>query len=503
MEILSYLGLGFSIVFQPENLGLVLLGCVIGTLIGMLPGLGGSNAVAVLLPLIFALGVSPTAALILFAGIYYGSEYGNSISAILLNIPGTSGAVATTFDGHPMARNGQAGTALAMSAVASFTGGTVSVVGLMLLAPLMAEWALHFGPAEYFVLMLLALTLVSSLSEGDTLKALIAATVGLGIATIGLDPTGTTARFTFGNMKLYDGIDFVVAMIGLFALGEVLLALERNASSGGMMEKVGRARIRLSEIARASGTLARSSAIGFVIGALPGAGATIASFICYTLEKSIARDPSRFGKGEPRGVAAPEAANNAAASGAFVPLLTLGVPGSATTAIILVALTGLNITPGPLLIQNNPEVFWGLVASMYVGNLMLLVLNLPLVGLFVRLLTIPQWCLMPIVVVVSFVAIYAVSSSVFDLLMVVAIGSVGYLMRKFGFPLAPAVLGLVLGHMVEGNLRKALSLSDGDWTILVGSPITLGFWVLIVLSLALPVLRSLLRRSRRQREAMQ
>ncbi|MBL4919263.1 tripartite tricarboxylate transporter permease [Szabonella alba] len=496
MEMLALLGSGFEYVFRPENLLLVFLGCFIGTMIGMLPGLGGSNAVAILLPLVFAVQLEPAAALILFAGIYYGSEYGNSISAILLNIPGTSGAVATTFDGYPMARNGKAGAALAMSAVASFTGGTISVVGLMLLAPQLAKWALHFGPAEYFVLIIFALTMVAALTQGDLVKGLIAGILGLMVSTVGLDPAGTSARFTFGSMKLYDGIDFVVVMIGLFAVGEVLLALERSRARVELVEFVTKARISFAEIRGAMGTMVRSSVLGFGIGALPGAGATIASFLGYTLEKSISKDRDSFGKGNIRGVAAPESANNSAANGAFVPLLTLGVPGSATTAVVLVALVGLNVTPGPLLIQNHPDVFWGLIASMYVGNLMLLALNLPLVGLFVRMLMIPQWCLMPAVIVISFIAIYAINNSAFDLLLISGIGVVGYLMRKFGFPIAPAVLGLVLGHLMEVNLRQALALSDGDWGILFASPITAVLWVLVALGLMAPLFPHLRRKLR-------
>lgn len=492
MDALFQLADGFAYVFQWQNLLIVLLGCVMGTMIGMLPGLGGSNAIAVLLPLVFALGLEPAAALILFAGIYYGSEYGNSISAILLNIPGTSGAVATTFDGHPMARDGRAGTALAMSAVASFVGGTISVVGLMVFAPLLARWALHFGPAEYFVLIVFALTMVSALSKGDALKGLISAILGLMVATIGLDPNGSTARFTFGSVKLYDGVDFVVAMIGLFAIGEVLMTLERVRQRDQLVTFVSRASIKLSEIKKTVGTMLRSSAIGFFIGTLPGAGATIASFLCYIMEKTLTGSRGTFGDGDIRGVAAPESANNAAASGAFVPLLTLGIPGSATTAIILVALVGLNVRPGPLLIGSNPEIFWGLVASMYVGNLMLLVLNLPLVGLFVRVLMIPRWALMPVVVVVSFVAIYSLNNSSFDLLVMTGLGIGGYLMRKLGFPIAPAVLGLVLGNLLEVNLRQAIALSDGDWTTLAGSPITLVLWLCVAASLMSPVLPRLL-----------
>lgn len=501
MEILSYLALGFSEALRPENLLLVFIGCFMGTLIGMLPGLGGPNAIAVLLPLVFAIDLDATSAIILFAGIYYGSEYGNSISAILLNIPGTSGAIATTFDGHPMARSGRASSALAMSAVSSFAGGTISVVGLMLLAPLLAQWALHFGPAEYFVLVIFALTLVSALTEGDMVKGLISGVLGLMVATVGLDPAGTSARFTFGAIKLYDGIDFVVAMIGLFAIGEVLIILERSQAKAQVFEYVSRISISFKEIFAATGTLLRSSSLGFFIGVLPGAGATIASLIAYTLEKNIARDRDSFGKGNIKGVAAPEASNNAAATGSFVPLMTLGIPGSATAAILLVALVGLNVRPGPLLIQNHPEVFWGLVASMYIGNLMLLMLNFPLIGIFVRMLTIPSWCLMPAVVVVSFVSIYAVNTSAFDLLTMTVLGVAGYVMRKFGFPIAPAVLGLVLGHLLEVSLRQALALSDGSWAILFASPIAVVLWIFVAIGLALPIFHKLRARSRAQSRA--
>lgn len=487
MDAFALLADGFSIALQPGNLGLAFLGVLIGTIVGMLPGIGPINGIAVLIPITLTLDVPAASALILFAGIYYGAQYGNSISTILLNVPGTPAAVVTAIDGFAMTKQGRAGPALAMSAIASFFGGTVSVVALMLFAPLLAQWAIRFGPAEYFALMVLAFTMLSSLTKGSLAKSLIAALFGLMLGTVGFDPIGAVPRYTFGQLRLLDGMDFVVVTIGLFAITEILEVIEQSGTHQAEPTKVGRVFITMREFTSSLWTMVRGAVLGFFVGVLPGAGSTIATFVAYTTEKRFFDPKDELGHGAVRGVASPESANNAAANGAFIPLLTLGVPGSGTTAIILGALLGLNITPGPLFLQNQPDVFWGLIASMYIGNVMLLVLNLPLVGMFVKILQIPQWFLLPAVVGISFVAVYAVNSSVFDLGLMIALGVVGYAMRKTGFPLAPVVLGVVLGPLMERNLRRALNLSQGDWGYLFSSPISITIWILAAISLFLPL----------------
>jgi putative tricarboxylic transport membrane protein len=487
MEVLTSLLGGFATALEPINLVVAFVGVLLGTIIGMLPGIGPINGIAILIPITFALGLTPTAMLIMFAGIYYGSQYGNSISTILLNVPGTASSVATALDGYPMARAGRGGPALAMSAIASFVGGTLSVVGLMLFAPLLAQWAIRFGPAEYFVLMVFTFTLLSALTGGDFVKGLVSTGFGLAIATVGLDLTNVP-RYTFGQLRLYDGFDFVVVTIGLFAVSEVLLLVEQTRMGQGTVTAVGRVMVTVKEFTSSIWVMVRSSVLGFMVGVLPGAGATIASFLAYTLEQRLVDREKKFGTGDIRGVAAPEAANNASVSGALIPLLTLGVPGSGTTAVMLGALLALNLQPGPLFIARNPDLFWGLVASMYIGNAMLLILNLPLVGLFVRILLVPRHILVPVVVAIAYIAVYAATSSSFDLLAMTAFGVIGYLMRKLGFPLAPVILAVVLGGMMEKSFRQALSLSDGDYSILYGSPLAIAMWILVLLSLTLPFL---------------
>ncbi len=488
MDSLGHLIGGFGIALQPLNLALALGGVFVGTFVGMLPGIGPINAIAILIPVTFATGIPPESALILLVGIYYGSQYGNSISTILLNVPGTASAVVTALDGHEMTKQGRAGPALAMSAIASFVGGTVSIFGLVLFAPLLAGWAIRFGPAEYFALMIFAFSALSSLSGGSLLRGLASTAFGLWLATVGLDPQSAIPRFTFGQIQLLDGMDFVVVTIGLFAVSEVLQLLEDTERGKQAAVTYGRIMISGKELAATGWTMIRGSVLGFLVGVLPGAGSTIASFLAYSTEQRIAGESGHFGKGDIRGVAAPESANNAAANGAMIPLLTLGVPGSGTTAVLLGALLGLGITPGPLLIQEQPDLFWGLAASMYVGNVFLLLLNLPLVGIFTRALTVPRWFLIPSVAALAFVAVYAVNGSSFDLALMTVFGVVGYLMRKLHFPLAPVVLGLVLGPLMEKNLRRAMALSGGDVSVLFDSPIAIVLWVLAALSLVVPVL---------------
>jgi len=488
VDALSHLAGGFAVALQPLNLLLALVGVFVGTFVGMLPGIGPINAIAILIPITFATGMEPASALILMAGIYYGSQYGNSISTILLNVPGTASAVVTALDGHAMTRQGRGGPALAMAAIASFFGGTVSIFFLIFFAPLLAEWAIRFGPAEYFALMVFAFAALSSLAGGSVLKGLAATALGLLLATVGLDPNSAIPRYTFGQIKLLDGMDFVVVTIGLFAVSEVLQLLEETERGQAVTRGYGRVMITAKEFLSSLGAQIRGSVLGFLIGVLPGAGGTIASFLAYSTEQRVSDREGTFGKGDIRGVAAPESANNAAATGAMIPLLTLGVPGSGTTAVLLGALLGLGVTPGPLLITEEPDLFWGLAASMYVGNVFLLLLNLPLVGLFVRALTLPRWFLLPGVAALSFVAVYAVNQSAFDLVLMTGFGVAGYLLRKTGVPLAPIILGLVLGPLMEKSLRRAMSLSGGDWGVLFSSPIAITLWLLATASLVVPPL---------------
>ncbi len=488
MDALSGLLSGFSIALQPINVGLALGGVGVGTFVGMLPGIGPINAIAILIPVIFAAGMPPESALILLVGIYYGSQYGNSISTILLNVPGTASAVVTAIDGHAMTRDGRSGPALAISAIASFVGGTLSIFGLVLFAPLLAAWAIRFGPAEYFALMIFAFSALSSFAGGSLVRALASTGFGLWLATVGLDPNSAIPRYTFGQLQLLDGMDFVVVTIGLFAVSEVFQLLEETDRGQEAAAAIGRVAVSTKELALTGWTMLRGSVLGFLVGVLPGAGGTIASFLAYSTEERMAGRSGRFGQGDIRGVAAPESANNAAANGALIPLLTLGVPGSGTTAVLLGALLGLGVTPGPLLLEEQPDLFWGLAASMYVGNAFLLLLNLPLVGVFVKALQVPRWILIPSVAALAFVAVYAVNGSAFDLVLMTAFGAVGYLMRIFGFPLAPVVLGLVLGPLMEKNLRRAMALSGGEWGVLFDSPIAITLWAMAAASLLVPTL---------------
>lgn len=488
MDALIHLAEGFAVAARPLNLVLAFAGVLVGTLVGMLPGIGPINAIAILIPITFAAELPPESALILLVGIYYGSQYGNSISTILLNVPGTASAVITALDGHALTRRGRGGPALAMAALSSFVGGTVSIFGLVLLAPVLAGWAIRFGPAEYFALMIFAFSALSSLAGRSVAKGLAATGVGLLLATVGFDPQSAVPRFTFGALALFDGLDFVVVTIGLFAVSEVFQLLEDSGRGQAVTRAYGRVMVSAKELASSLMSMLRGSVIGFLVGVLPGAGGTIASFLAYSTEQRMVDREGTFGTGDLRGVAAPESANNAAVNGAMIPLLTLGVPGSGTTAVLLGALLGLGIAPGPLLVSDRPEVFWGLAASMYVGNAFLLMLNLPLVGVFVRVLTLPRWFLIPGVAAVSFVAVYAVNGSGFDLALMTGFGVLGWLLRKGGFPLAPVILGLVLGPVMETSLRRALALSGGEWGVLFRSPIALVLWGMSLASLVLPAL---------------
>ncbi|MCA8879257.1 MAG: tripartite tricarboxylate transporter permease [Rhodobacteraceae bacterium] len=491
MDVFSSLAHGFAVALTFQNIFLALIGCFLGTIIGALPGLGPSNGVAILIPLAFSLGLDATAALILLTSVYYGAMYGGRISSILLNIPGDEPALMTTLDGYPMARKGQAGEALSISGIASFVGAFFATWGLVFLAPQLVKVALLFGPAEYFALFALAFATLGGVSSTNQAKAAFAAALGLGIAMIGVDGQTGVPRFAFGEVHLYDGIDFLVAIVGLFALSEVLIFLEHrgDGSGEGKHAQVGMGRIvpSWSMIRFCTPAMLRSTVLGFVAGVLPGAGASLGSFLAYSTEKAVSDREGTFGKGDVRGVAAPEAGNNAAAGGALVPMLALGVPGSGTTAVLLAVLLSLNITPGPLLFQQNPDVVWGLIAALFIGNLMLLAMNIPMVGMFARVLMIPPRFLMPIVAMVSFVGIYGISGSTFDLLVMVVFGVLGWGLRKLDVPLVPVILGILLGNLMEANLRRAMTISDGDWSVLVSSPLAVGLWIVAIVGFVLPI----------------
>ncbi|MEQ5125893.1 tripartite tricarboxylate transporter permease [Providencia alcalifaciens] len=498
METWMYLSQGFEVALIPQNIMIGLIGCFIGTIVGMLPGLGPINGVAILLPLAFALKLPAESALILLATVYLGCEYGGRISAILLNVPGDAAAIMTTLDGYPMAKQGQGGIALSISAVSSFIGSTIAIVGIILFAPLLAQWSLAFGPAEYFALMVFAIACLGSMMSQNPVKSLLAALIGLALATVGVDANSGEYRFTFDSVNLSDGVQFIVVVIGLFSVSEILLMLEGTATGQGLIRKTGRMLFSKKEAKACAGPTLRSSFIGFFVGILPGAGATIASAITYMTEKKIAGDKGTFGEGDVRGVAAPEAANNASACGSFIPMLTLGVPGSGTTAVMMGALTLYNITPGPGMFTEQPHIVWGLIAALLIANVVLLVMNIPLIGLFTRMLTVPLWFLVPAIACVSAVGVYAVHSTTFDLLLMMGLGVFGYILRKMNFPLSPLILGFVLGEMLEQNLRRSLSISNGDFNILWNSTISKSLLILAVLVLVLPPIVKLIRKRRHQ-----
>ncbi|CUH40419.1 Tripartite tricarboxylate transporter TctA family protein [Jannaschia seosinensis] len=492
MELMSNLADGFAVAFTWQNLALALMGCFLGTIMGALPGLGPSNGVAILIPLAFTLGLGATPSLILLTSVYYGAMYGGRISSILLNIPGDEPAMMTCLDGYPMAQQGRAGEALALSGIASFVGAFFATCGLVLLAPQLVKVALLFGPAEYFALFALAFATLGGISSTNQAKSAFAAALGLGLAMIGVDTQTGVPRFTFGEVHLYDGIDFLVAIVGLFALSEVFIFLEhrgtdRDISTKPKME-IGRIVPSWSLIRSCIPTMGRTTVLGFIAGVLPGAGASLGSFISYSMEKRLVDRDGTFGKGDPRGVAAPEAGNNAAAGGALVPMLALGVPGSGTTAVLLAVLLALNITPGPLLFTQNPDVVWGLIAALFIGNFMLLAMNIPMVGLFTRVLLVPPRILMPIVAMISFVGIYGISGSSFDLMVMVGFGILGWGLRKLDVPLVPVILGTLLGNEMEVNFRRAVNIADGDYSVLISSPLTILLWTVAAVGFVLPIL---------------
>ncbi|MCH4562059.1 tripartite tricarboxylate transporter permease [Halomonas sp. EGI 63088] len=480
---------GFGVALSPLNLGLAFLGALLGTLFGALPGIGPINGIAILMPLAYTLGLPAESALILLAGIYTGAEYGGRMSSILLNVPGDAGAVMTTLDGYPLAKKGLAGPALGLSAVSSFVGATIAIIGLTLFAPMLAKVAVMFGPAEFFALMVFAFSSMAVMMGKDPIKTGIGAVLGVLIAMVGVDSGTGVLRYTFGMAELYDGIDFVVMIIGLFAISEILLMLEhanRPDSENEEIPPLGRVFVTLKEVLYCKGAMLRSGLIGFIIGVLPGTGASVAGAVSYTTEKRLSDKDGTFGHGDMRGLAAPESANNAAAAGSFVPMLTLGIPGSGTTAVLLGALMLYNITPGPMMFTERPEVAGGLIASLYIGNIVLLALNLPLAGVFAKVLTVPRWVLVPAIAILAFVGVYQLHSDLMAIYLMLIIGVFGYLLRKLGFSLAPVILGYVLGGLMEQNLRRALSISGGDVDILWQSGISLGLWIAAAALLVLP-----------------
>ena len=488
MGTFEHLLVGFAVALSPMNLMVAALGALIGTVVGLLPGLGPINGVAILMPLAFAMKLPPETSLILLAAVYIGCEYGGRISSILLNVPGDAGAIMTALDGYPMARKGLGGVALSISAWSSFIGSLIATIGIVLFAPLLAGWALSFGPAEYFALMCFSFACIAGLMGDAPMKAGLAALIGLSLSCIGLDSNSGVYRFTGGDVHLSDGIQFIVVVIGVFSISEILLMLQEHHSSAGMITNTGRALFNFKEMTYTWWSTVRSSVVGFVVGVLPGAGATIASAITYSMEKRLTDKEGTFGKGDIRGVAAPEAANNSAATGSFVPMLTLGVPGSGTTAVMVGALSLYNITPGPALFTQQPELVWGLIASLFLANVILLLINIPLVGLFTKVLQVPNWMLVPGILAISSVGVYAVHATTFDLVLMTALGVAGYLLRKQGVPMAPLILGFVLGDMMEQNLRRALSMTNGDARILIESPISIGLWLAAAAMVLLPLL---------------
>jgi putative tricarboxylic transport membrane protein len=462
--------LGFEVALAPHNLLFAGIGAILGTAIGVLPGLGPPATIAMLLPLSY--GMEPVSAVILLAGIYYGAMYGGSITSILLNIPGEAGSVVTCLDGYAMARQGRAGAALGMSAIASFVAGTLSIVGLTLLSPVLAQFALRFGPPENFALVLLGLYMAVYLSHGSIVKGLITGALGLLLGCIGLDPVNGVPRYTFGELRLMDGLDFVVVAMGLFGIAEVLTNLDTPENRSVLGAKISGLLPNRADWRRSYGAVMRGSLIGFLVGVLPGGGAVISSFVAYGVEKRVSRRPEEFGSGAIEGVASPEAANNAASTSSFIPLLTLGIPGNASIAMILAALMIHGVRPGPQMITDHPDIFWGVAASMYVGNLMLLALNLPLVFIWVKLLKVPYHYLAPLIVTICIVGAFSVHYAIFDVGLMIFFGVVGYFMRKADLPAAPLILALILGPMLERTLQQSLLTSGGDPMIFLQHPIS-------------------------------
>lgn len=484
MEVFQNILVGFGIAITPMNLGMCLVGCFVGTLIGVLPGIGPAATIALLLPVTFTL--PPATAIIMLSGIFYGAMYGGSTTAILVNIPGEAAAAITCIDGYQMARQGRAGPALGIAAFGSFIAGTVGVFFLMLIAPPVAEFALKFGPPEIFAVMVFGLTILSYLSSGSLIKAFIIAIVGLFIGTIGIDIAGIY-RFTFGIPDFYDGIGLVPVLMGVFGIAEVLVNLEEVITRQVFETKIKGLLPNKEDWKASAKPIARGSLIGFLMGVIPGPSNTISSFVSYAVEKRLSKHPERFGKGAIEGVAGPESANNSACAGNFIPVLTLGIPTSAVMAVIVGAFIIHGVTPGPLLIKNNPDIFWGTIASMYIGNVMLLILNLPLIGIWVRVLKVPYGILFPLIFLFCFVGAYANNNSLVELNVMIFFGLVGYLMKKTGFEPAPLVMAYILCPFLEEAFRQSLIKSHGDFSIFFLRPISATILTLAILFIVLNI----------------
>ncbi|NVO14963.1 MAG: tripartite tricarboxylate transporter permease [Rhodoplanes sp.] len=476
---------GFITVLQPYNVMFCFLGALIGTLIGVLPGLGPSASIAMLLPL--TVGLEPVTAIIMIAGIYYGASYGGSTTAILVNIPGEAQSVMTCIDGYQMAKQGRAGPAIGIAAIGSFIAGTLGAVAIALISMPLVEFAIKFGPPEYFALMLLGFVVLLVLAKGSVIKSLVMILAGLLLSMVGQDVVTGEPRFTFGITELADGVGVVVIAMGMFGLGEIFYNLERLSQRSVQMVPIKQLMPSREDWKLCAGPIARGSVLGFLIGLLPGGGATLASFVSYGLEKRLSAHPERFGKGAIEGVAGPETANNAGAAGSFIPLLTLGLPGNPVTAILLGAFVMYGVAPGPLMIQSKPEVFWSVVASMYVGNVMLLLLNLPLIGVWVQLLKVPYKILYAPLILFILVGGYSLNNSVFDLGLLLFFGLLGYGLRKLAFDTAPLILAYVLGGAIELNLRQTLMLGRGSWEFLLDRPIALTILVSTAVIAVLPL----------------
>jgi len=492
MDLLDGLAQGFAVALDPVNILYVFIGVLIGTVIGVLPGLGPTATIALLLPLTYT--IEPATAVILLAGIYYGSMYGGTITSVLLRLPGEAASVVTTFDGYQMAKQGRAGPALGIAAIGSFVGGTLSVVGLILLAPPLATLAVSFGPPEYVALTVLGILLVTYLGTGSVVKSLSMAALGLLLSTVGQDPITGTTRFTFGQVELFDGFDFVAVAMGLFGVGEILHSLERTEKVQAVTKKITNIWPTRKDLRDSRGAILRGSGLGFVIGVLPGGGGVVSSLASYAMEKRRAKDPSRFGKGAIEGVAGPETANNASSTSAFIPLLTLGIPANVVLALIFGALLVQGITPGPQLIEQNPEIFWGVIASMFIGNLMLLALNIPLVGVFVQVLRVRAGILGAFALLITMAGVFSINNDVFDMWVVLGFGVLGWLMKKTGFEPGPLVLAFVLGPILERAFRQSMLISGGDPIIFVSRPLSGGIFAVMALIIVAGVVTARRRR---------
>ncbi len=493
MEFVDNLILAFSVVLIPANLYFCFLGVLIGTLVGVLPGLGPVATISLLLPATFH--ITAAQSIIMLAGIYYGAQYGGSTTSILLNIPGEASSVVTCLDGYVMARQGRPGPALGISAFGSFIAGTLSIIIVMFIAPPLANFALRFGPPEYFSLMFLGLTILTYLASGPMLKALMMACVGVILGCIGTDFVSGLERFTYGSYTLLDGIGLVPVAMGLFGISEVLVNIEGSMKADVYQTRISNLLPSLSDWKRSLNPILRGTLIGFFLGTLPGGGAVIASFAAYAVEKRVSQHPEKFGKGAIEGVASPESANNAASQGAFIPLLSLGIPSNAVTAILLGALLIHGVQPGPLFMKSYPDLFWGVIGSMYIGNVLLLLLNLPLIGLWVKVLKVPYPILFPLVLIICIIGCYTINYNLLEVGLMIVFGVCGYLMKKFHYEGAPLILAFVLSPMLENSFRQSLIMSYGSFAIFFARPISLGFIVLAIFLLVSPFLPFLRRRS--------